>query len=54
VPAATRDCKDDYLVALALSAAVDAIVSGDHDLLDANLDIAVWSPRELAGRIAAE
>lgn len=54
VPAVTRDRNDDYLVALALSAGVDAIVSGDRDLLDADLGTPVWSPRELADRIVAE
>ena len=29
----TRDPKDDYLIALAKSASVDAIISGDDDLL---------------------
>lgn len=34
VPAATRDPKDDYLVALARENRVDWIVSGDKDLLE--------------------
>lgn len=47
-PAATRDPKDDYLVALARGEGVDAIVSGDRDLLEAGLeDPAVWTPRRL-------
>jgi len=51
-PSVTRDPKDDYLVALARQESVDAIVSGDGDLLDAGLgEPAVWSPRELADRI---
>jgi putative PIN family toxin of toxin-antitoxin system len=54
VPAVTRDHKDDYLAALALNEGVDAIVSGDRDLLEADLDTPVWSPRELADRIIAE
>ena len=33
-PKLLRDPNDDYLVALARSARVDAIVTGDHDLLD--------------------
>jgi putative PIN family toxin of toxin-antitoxin system len=54
-PAVTRDPKDDYLVALALHEGVEAIVSGDRDLLDAGLDTpAVWSPREAANRIVAQ
>lgn len=55
VPAITRDPKDDYLVALALRERVDALVSGDRDLLDAGLGAPpIWSPREAADRIAAE
>jgi uncharacterized protein len=46
---ATRDPADDYLVALARAAEVDAIVSGDHDLHDA--DAAVLTPRQLADRL---
>ena len=54
-PAVTRDHKDDYLVALALNEGVDAIVSGDRDLLDAGLETpAVWSPRDAANRITAQ
>lgn len=54
-PAVTRDPKDDYLVALASQEGVDAIVSGDGDLLEAGLETpAVWSPRQAAERIAAE
>lgn len=42
----TRDRKDDYLVQLARSVAVDALVSGDRDLLEAGLaDINVMTPR---------
>jgi uncharacterized protein len=49
---ATRDPDDDYLVALARSQHVDAIVSGDKDLIEANLDDPpVWTPRECAERI---
>lgn len=51
-PAVTRDRKDDYLVALARHEHVDAIVSGDRDLIDAGLaDPAVWTPRQLADRL---
>jgi hypothetical protein len=47
----TRDREDDYLVALALKEGVDAIVSGDRDLLDAGLDAPpIWSPRKAADR----
>ncbi|MGH2872050.1 MAG: putative toxin-antitoxin system toxin component, PIN family [Solirubrobacteraceae bacterium] len=42
----TRDRKDDYLVQLARSVAVDALVSGDRDLLEAGLaDVNVMTPR---------
>ena len=52
-PVVTRDRKDDYLVALGRQENVDAIVSGDRDLLDAGLEEApVWTPRELADRLA--
>jgi hypothetical protein len=41
-----------YLVALALKEDVDAIVTGDRDLLDADLTAtSVWSPREARDRI---
>jgi putative PIN family toxin of toxin-antitoxin system len=51
-PPVTRDRRDDYLVALARQERVDAIVSGDRDLLDAGQDEPpVWSPRQLADRI---
>lgn len=33
-PRVSRDPRDDYLVALALSAGADAVVTGDADLLD--------------------
>lgn len=54
-PAATRDAKDDYLVALALAQGVDAIISLDRDLLDADLgELPVWTPRELVDRLGDE
>ncbi|MHB8660307.1 MAG: putative toxin-antitoxin system toxin component, PIN family [Solirubrobacteraceae bacterium] len=37
-PSVVRDQKDDYIVALARAARVDAIVSTDRDLLDAGLE----------------
>ncbi len=44
----TRDPADDYLVALGRTENVDAIVSLDLDLLEADLtDPQVWTPREL-------
>jgi putative PIN family toxin of toxin-antitoxin system len=52
-PVVTRDRKDDYLVALARREKVDAIVSGDRDLLDAGLATPlVWTPRQLAEELA--
>lgn len=52
-PAVTRDPKDDYLVALAVAAAADAITSGDDDLHAAvDLEIEVLTPRELLTRLA--
>src|SRR4051794_9715931 len=51
-PAATRDRKDDYLVALAREQGVDALVSGDRDLIDAGLPKpAVWTPRQMVDRL---
>ncbi len=51
-PAATRDRKDDYIVALARQEEVDAIVSGDRDLIEAGLSKpGVWTPRQLADRL---
>lgn len=48
-----RDPKDDYIVALAREAAVDAIVTGDRDLLDAGIDEPpVVTPRQLLGMLA--
>lgn len=52
VPVVTRDRDDDYLVALARAAKVDALVSGDRDLVESGLtDPPVWTPRELADRL---
>lgn len=46
VPAVLRDPADDYLVALAISAHAEAIVTGDRDLLDhADLAPPAWTPR---------
>lgn len=53
-PPVTRDRGDDYLVALALSAGVDAIISGDRNLIDAGLSMpAVWTPRQTLDRMRA-
>lgn len=52
-PVITRDRKDDYLVALGRQEGVDAIVSGDHDMLDAELEAPpVWTPRQLVAQLA--
>jgi len=51
-PGATEDPDDDYLVALARTHGVDAIVSGDRHLLAvASNDLPVWTPRALADRL---
>lgn len=47
-----RDPKDDYLIALARTAAVDAIVSGDGDLIALNpTEPPVVTPASLAAAI---
>jgi putative PIN family toxin of toxin-antitoxin system len=51
--AVCRDPGDDYLVALARAAAVDALVTGDRDLLElVDIGVAVITPRELVERLA--
>lgn len=51
-PKAVRDPGDDYLVALARSAQIDVLVSGDGDLLEAELpDVRVWPPRRFVERL---
>ena len=43
-----RDPKDEYVVALARTERVDAIVTGDRDLLDAGLEeLQILTPRQL-------
>lgn len=52
-PGVTRDPADDYLVALARAEQVDAIVSGDRDLIEAGIEQPpVWTPAEAARRLA--
>jgi putative PIN family toxin of toxin-antitoxin system len=52
VPPVTRDPKDDYLVALAISTGVDALVSGDDDLVQlAAPPVNVRTPRSLLDAI---
>lgn len=46
-PQITRDIDDDYLVALAVSASADVIVSLDLDLLDAQLPLRCVTPTQL-------
>jgi len=46
-PQITRDIHDDYLVALAVSASADVIVSLDLDLLDAQLPLRCVTPTQL-------
>ena len=48
-----RDPDDDYLVALARAALVDALVTGDRDLLELEeTPVAVITARELIERLA--
>jgi predicted nucleic acid-binding protein len=52
-PAVCRVSGDDYLVALARAALVDALVTGDRDLLELeDIGVAVITPRELVERLA--
>ena len=52
-PAVCRDPGDDYLVALARVAVVDALVTGGSDLLEVgDAGVAVITPRELVERRA--
>ena len=52
-PDVCRDSGDDYLVALARAALVDALVTGDRDLLELeDIGVAVITPRELVERLA--
>lgn len=46
-----RDRGDEYLVVVALASGGDAIVSGDRDLLDGAIALAVVTPRELFDRL---
>jgi uncharacterized protein len=52
-PAVCRDPDDDYLVALARAAGVDALVTGDRDLLELEgVGVAVITPRALVEQLA--
>ncbi len=53
-PTVCRDPRDDYLVALALASGVDAIISGDLDLLaidPAQLVVEIITPRQFVERL---
>jgi putative PIN family toxin of toxin-antitoxin system len=51
--AITRDPNDDYLVALALAAQVDALISGDRDLTDLrDPPVSVLTPRTFLDRLS--
>jgi putative PIN family toxin of toxin-antitoxin system len=52
VEARTRDAADDYLIALAESAAADVLVSGDRDLTEfVASPVPVLTPRTLLDRL---
>jgi putative PIN family toxin of toxin-antitoxin system len=52
IPPATRDPGDDFLVALAAEARAQAIVSVDHDLLDATaMPVLALTPRVFLDRL---
>ncbi len=51
-PQITRDIDDDYLVALAVAANADLIVSLDLDLLQAQLPIRCVTPAQLLELLA--
>ena len=52
-PAVRRDTGDDYLVALSRAAVVDALVTGDRDLLELDdISVAAITPRALVERLA--
>ena len=51
-PAICRDPADDYLIALALHAGAEAIVTGDRDLVEiTDPPVAVLTPRALVERL---
>jgi uncharacterized protein len=53
-PTVCRDPRDDYLVALAQTNAVEAIISGDLDLLaidPGRLAVEIITPRQFADRL---
>mgnify|MGYP003504180321 FL=1 len=52
-PRVTRDRDDDYLIALAIAGAVDALVSIDKDLLEADTSVSVVRPARFLELLAA-
>ena len=51
-PALVRDPKDDFLLALAVAAGADALVSGDNDLLDlTDPPVPIWTVSEALERL---
>ncbi len=50
---ATRDPKDDFLIALAYNSSVEIIISGDKDLQTLKLnEILVYSPNDFLSLLA--
>jgi predicted nucleic acid-binding protein len=49
--AVTRDPNDDYLVALAVAAQADALISGDRDLTDLQTPVPILTPRMFLVRL---
>ena len=51
----TRDPKDDYLVRLVRGSGIAVLVSGDRDLLEADIDdVETLTPRSLLDRIGGD
>lgn len=49
----SRDPDDDYLIALARAAGVDALVSGDEDVTSLELhDLEILTPRQVLARLS--
>jgi uncharacterized protein len=56
IPQVVRDPDDDHVLACALTAKADLIVSGDKDLLDINTfqNISILTPAEALRRITTQ
>ena len=56
IPQVVRDPDDDHVIACALAARADLIVSGDKDLLDLNAfrNISIFTPAEALRRVQAQ